>query len=342
MTGPNSSRSANLYLVSSQDTLSTPGGTPEEIAAAREALEQSRLWRTKLALNPNAPIVWSLGSWQITIAPADDGSGPPRRSMSRFWIVALISMLIHITIVLLLPKRELVMGDPPANPLGMQVELAPSPSPPINATPAPARPSPVPQRQILAVPNRPSTVMPPVPIIPPAPEVPTRDARPVPPEQDFMAQLEARRAARAAQEAAFARENALARGGPGDPNGDEKAKAAIARNVQTLSQRRDGTSGVFEIIDKGHRTATFGFRGWTVSRENSWKEVIEVDAGLGGNIERAIVKRMIVLIRTHYKGDFNWDSHKLGRVVPLSARPEHNAELEEFMMREFFGDPVRR
>jgi hypothetical protein len=152
-----------------------------------------------------------------------------------------------------------------------------------------------------------------------------------------MAQLEARRAARAAAEANFARENALARAGQGDPNGDEKAKAAIARNVQTLSQRRDGTSGVFEILHKGHRTAQFAFRGWTVSRENSWKEVIEVDAGLGGNVERAIVKRMIVLIRSHYKGDFNWDSHKMGRVVQLSARPEDNAALEEFMMKEFFG-----
>ena len=45
---------------------------------------------------------------------------------------------------------------------------------------------------------------------------------------------------------------------------------------------------------------------------------------------------MIDLIRTHYKGDFNWDSHRLGRVVVLSARIEDTTGLEEFMMREFF------
>lgn len=292
------------------------------------------------AAKPAKPIVLAFGSWQITLVPVQEGDGPPRRSMKRLWLTVLVSLLIHTVIVLLLPKRDVVVGDAEPVARGLQVELAPSPPPAPSATPVPAAPSVVPQRQILAVPNRPSTIMPPVPILPPtppAPEVPTRDPRPVPPELDFMAQIEARRAARRAQEEAFARENALARGGAGDPNGDERAKAAIARNVQTLSQRRDGTSGVFEILHKGHRTAQFAFRGWTVSRENSWKEVIEVDAGLGGNIERAIVQRMIVLIRSHYKGDFNWESHKLGRVVQLSARPEDNAALEEFMMKEFFG-----
>jgi hypothetical protein len=50
-----------------------------------------------------------------------------------------------------------------------------------------------------------------------------------------------------------------------------------------------------------------------------------------------MVKRMIKLIREHYQGDFNWDSHRLNRVVNLSARPQDNAGLEEFMLMEFFG-----
>jgi hypothetical protein len=45
------------------------------------------------------------------------------------------------------------------------------------------------------------------------------------------------------------------------------------------------------------------------------------------------------LIRTHYQGNFNWDSRRLGRVIVLSARPEDNAELEAFLMREFFSLP---
>ena len=73
---------------------------------------------------------------------------------------------------------------------------------------------------------------------------------------------------------------------------------------------------------------------------SQWREVIEVDAGLGGNVELAMVRRMIDLIRGHYKGDFNWESHRLGRVVVMSARSEHQTELEDFLMREFFGPPV--
>ena len=45
---------------------------------------------------------------------------------------------------------------------------------------------------------------------------------------------------------------------------------------------------------------------------------------------------MIELIRTHYQRDFNWDSHRLGRVVVLSARVDDTAGLEEFLLREFF------
>jgi hypothetical protein len=48
---------------------------------------------------------------------------------------------------------------------------------------------------------------------------------------------------------------------------------------------------------------------------------------------------MILLIREYYSGDFKWESHRLQRVVTLSARPEDQAGLEEFMMKEFFDTP---
>jgi hypothetical protein len=55
-----------------------------------------------------------------------------------------------------------------------------------------------------------------------------------------------------------------------------------------------------------------------------------------------MVRRMIELIRTHYTGDFHWESHRLQRTVVLSARTEDSAELEDFLMREFFGTPRPR
>jgi hypothetical protein len=164
------------------------------------------------------------------------------------------------------------------------------------------------------------------PLVPePVRPVQTPEAAPT----DFMSMINAKREQRAAAEAA-------ARAGRGnEPSADDIASANLNRNLRTLSQR-DGTSGVFQILSKGHRAGQFSFRGWTNDASNSRRDVIDVDAGLNGNIELAIVRRMIELIRTHYQGNFNWESHRLGRVVVLSARVEDNAGLEEFLMREFF------
>ena len=142
---------------------------------------------------------------------------------------------------------------------------------------------------------------------------------------------------RRASEAAAIRANAEATASSRQPSADEIATANINRNLQTLSRERDGTKGIFQILSKGTRTGQFSFRGWTTDERNNWRQVIDVDAGLGGDIELAIVRRMIELIRTHYQGNFNWESHRLDRVVVLSARKADNAELEAFLLREFFG-----
>ena len=122
---------------------------------------------------------------------------------------------------------------------------------------------------------------------------------------------------------------------------DDSATASINRNLQSL-RGDDGTGGVFVILRKGVSTAEFAFNGWMPDRGRKWHEVIEVDAGPGGDIERAIVRRMIALIREHYTGDFNWESHRLGRVVVLSAAPADNDALEDYLLREFFGEPIVR
>ena len=66
--------------------------------------------------------------------------------------------------------------------------------------------------------------------------------------------------------------------------------------------------------------------------------MIPVRLGNNSDMRIAIVRRMIQLIRETEKGDFNWDSYRLGRIVVLSARPEDNGGLEEFMMHEFFDN----
>lgn len=149
-----------------------------------------------------------------------------------------------------------------------------------------------------------------------------------PPASDLAAYMEAERERRAAVD----RQLGLAPEPPPAAVTAESRTAKIMRNLQ-----QDGTSGVFQIVSKGARTAQFTFRGWSGGFSNSRRELIEVEVAPGGDIDLAIVQRMIQLIRRYYSGDFNWDSHRLGRVVVLSARLEDNAGLEAFLMREFFG-----
>jgi hypothetical protein len=166
---------------------------------------------------------------------------------------------------------------------------------------------------------------------PPPPE--TKEA----PEMDMSAMLNAARERRRNTEQSAAQENQAAQQGSRGMSAQEVAEANVKRSMRQASGR-DGTNGVFQIISKSTRTGSFSFRGWTPGGDRSWRQVIEVDAGLGGNVELAIVRRMIELIRTHYTGDFNWESQRLGRVINLSARPKDSAELENFMMKEFFGN----
>lgn len=117
---------------------------------------------------------------------------------------------------------------------------------------------------------------------------------------------------------------------------DEIRMANVRRNLQA-----PGTSGIFQILRIGPRTAEFSFRAWTTGQSNPRLQTIQVDAGPEGNIERAIVRRMIELIREYYKEDFNWESHRLHRVVVLSAREKDTKGLEDFLIREFFINPPR-
>jgi hypothetical protein len=149
---------------------------------------------------------------------------------------------------------------------------------------------------------------------------------------DLMAYVKSIRERRNAAEMAAQRDNAEASARERGPTADEIRMENIRRNLQPA-----GTNGVFHIISVGTRTGKFSFRGWTNDYSNAQRETIEVDAGQNGDVELAMVRRMIELIRKYYKGDFNWDSQHLGRVIVLSARIEDNTGLEDVLMREFFG-----
>jgi hypothetical protein len=208
------------------------------------------------------------------------------------------------------------------------VEPVPVPAPRPIAKPREPRPEPVAKPPPIA--QAPPPLLAPVPVPAPTPEI-------VEPKVDMLAMIEARRAQRRNAEDVLRRKLDVPEAGPADPGLE-----SINRNLKTLTAGEAGVSGVFQIISKGTRSGEFAFNGWRPGSSRKWRQVIEVDAGPGGDVERAIVRRMIELIRTHYTGNFNWLSQRLGRTVVLSARPSDQEGLEEFLLREFFGTPTLR
>jgi type IV secretory pathway VirB10-like protein len=160
-----------------------------------------------------------------------------------------------------------------------------------------------------------------------AQEKPLEEVKVVP---DMMEMLKAARERRQAQ---VESNGAAQEQGKRGLSAQEIAEANVKRSLAQASGQQ-GTNGVFQILHKSTRVGSFAFNGWK-TRTNSWRQVIEVDAGLGGDIDLAMVRKMIELIRTHYKGDFSWESQRLGRVIRLSARIEDSEELEQFLLKEF-------
>ena len=251
------------------------------------------------------------------------------RPIDAFAVVSIVLHLAFFTFTKITPPDE------PAGPLRnlpLNVVLAPpqaQPAEPVPPTPPTAAPQPAPQR-IPLVARKPSPQAPRVPAPPPeAAPVPAEPVTPPQPQVDMLAAIQANRASRLAADASQARGNPSEARSKGDP---------LERNVRSLSGR-EGVGGVFQVLRKGLRSGEFAFNGFRNEGQRRWREVIEVDAGPGGDIELAMVRRMIELIRTHYSGDFQWESNRLGRVVVLSARPPDQPGLEEFLMKEFFGAP---
>lgn len=246
-----------------------------------------------------------------------------------------ISLAAHLSFLAFAPRMK--SGDAQlataSQPLTVTITREEAPAP--EAAPAPPepapRPAPPPPRPVMALPPRQQPRIEPVPVprVVPQAEAPVAQPPSSAPPMDMLAMIEERREKRRAAEESRRR----------PPPVEAPQEDAASRNLKTLTGR-EGVSGVFQILRKSTRTGEFAFNGWRPDARGQWREVYEVDAGLGGNIELAMVRRMIELIRTHYTGDFNWESYRLQRVVRLSARPEDNEGLEDFLMREFFGQPV--
>lgn len=288
----------------------------------------------------------------------------PALPVPLLWLTLGLSLLVHLIALLvhwpdIFPKDQPDSGGlgkalrvqiaQPAAPrapaaAAVQPPLAPAESaaraaPPL--VPRVPRPAPSPPPPVLA---RQSPQAPAASTAPTAPTAPALTATaPATTEPDMAQMLEARRRARAANTMA----QAASTPAPAAPLEDEKSRrdAIVAANMGTIkaptmgdTQPRGG--GMFSLRRVGIYDGEFVFYGWNRDINRQLSQVIEVKIGKHPNMQIAMVRRMIAIIRDHEKEDFTWQSQGHGRIVRLSARQRDTEALEEYLLGEFF-DSVR-
>ena len=175
------------------------------------------------------------------------------------------------------------------------------------------------------------------------PSLPQEDTaqRNLPSSEDMFTQLEAarKRRAEARDQAGMPEREPTPSAHEEAGNDNSIALANIATSVNQAKRKSQSDSGgVFQVRHIGYRNAEVFFRGWSTSSTRDRTRLIEVEQGGDADIQIAIVKKMIELIREEKEGDFIWESHRLGRQITLSARLQDSAELQQFLLREFFSD----
>ena len=290
-----------------------------------------------------------------------------------FWIVLVLSVLVHVAVLYFVPPLRLAVrpGLDPKAPLAVDLRplppakapesAAPAPKPksipPVAVAPRPAPPRPAPPSPRVASPAPPPSVARPAPPAPSSPPVITQPApeprspiaraeppAPVrvqkPPGGDLSSYIEARRRARGEPPSAVAPSSAE----PAPADEEARRNQIVAQNLgldraPVFGGPPKQGGGIFQITSLHYSNAEFLFFGWNKDIRRNTTQLIEVRKGEHSDIKVAVIRRMIAIIREHESGDFLWESPRLGRNVTLSARPADNAGLEEFLMREFFGEP---
>jgi outer membrane biosynthesis protein TonB len=269
-----------------------------------------------------------------------------RINISRNTLIAIIfSLLVHgLVLLVVLPRIDFNNAAAPQS-TALEVSLAPPVVPkveiPVLSEPEPTKPEPKvikPPPKVMTQKSsknsKLSTFSVPdvIAVKQPTPEpLPPKETKLTDEPTDMASYVKAQQAKRNAQEADAAKQNAEAVSRELGPSQEKIRDERIKANLKV------GTNGIFEITSLSGRHAAFAFKGWTNDYSNAKRESFEVEAASGQDVRLVMIKKMITLIRRHYDGDFNWESQRLGREVVKSARSEDSAELEEFMMMEFFG-----
>lgn len=277
-----------------------------------------------------------------------------RIRISRNTLVAvLVSLLVHLLLLITFLENVGQVEMPPTEdlPQSFNIELnKPTPAKVIQETPQIKSEPPPPESK--AKPVKPKKLKNPVPLIatpriiavdkpdekvvvapvevpkpPPLPTpAPTKD--PAAPT-DMLALVNANRERRRLAEGDAAEKNAEARAKDHVPTPEEQRDAVIKRNLQ-----QPGANSVFQVSNVGLHSAQLSFKVTKYSYSAPRYETFDVDAGIGGDLNRALVKKLVELIRKYYKEDFQYESILLGRTLTLSPSPEDSEMLESVLLSE--------
>lgn len=272
------------------------------------------------------------------------------KKSNRVGIAIAVGLHLLILAFILMNPQVYIKMKPPAKE-GEMVWIAPvSPTPtppkkqPTPQKPTPEKPTPQKPRVAKTLPREPQRPNPdairdPVKRETPAPTPPVKaDMTPPPPDVTDMAQMiEQRRRARGGAESS-----------PSDSaaSEDAKAKARAVANIMGAQGRnsageREDSGGIFDVKNQTFNSADIKFRGWNTNFKRRWLTQVHVELGSEIDIENAVVTKMIELIRKEKPGEFEWESHRLNRVVKMSARKQDEPELRAFLLREMYPQYIR-
>jgi hypothetical protein len=266
------------------------------------------------------------------------GSWDRKSKSNRTGIIISIALhLLGVLYYLLAPTPKQTHSAPPKG--GQMVYIAPLPEKapkkqPEKKTEVAKASKPPPPRKQTASKDTPAAVRPKLETYVP----PVQATMTPPPEQDMAEMIAKRRAAREANNPQPA---------PPTPVESENDRALrIAKGNIAGAQGRSGgadkddTGGIFSV-NKSFHSADVKFRGWNTNFKRNWTQQLHVEQGAERDIETAVVKEMVKVIRKEKPGDFEWDSRRLGKVVHLSARKEDEEELIAFLLKEMFPEYTR-
>ncbi len=269
----------------------------------------------------------------------------------------LLSILLHLSLLWLFAPKLFSIGAPIEKAPPLEITLGPpqkeevAPSEAVPPTPEPAqekKPQKQKQKPIKAQPlKQVKPIETPVEIVKESaktipksetlnktiPKPAPVDSSPDPlPGEDMQAYIKRQQQAKLAKQGLSTQDVEAVMASNNPQSAGDKRDAKIKANLDL-----EGKNGIFEIRYLGPHHATFSFKGWKNNVNTARLEIFDVEAPDGTDIRLAVIRKMIEIIRRDYDGDFNWDSRRLGRVIELSARLSDNAQLEAFLMKEFFG-----